>query len=210
MAATPRNSTRRARTIALVALIAVAWLVLDQATKAFVEGAYAVGDHIAGPYLGLVQFVLVHNTGMAWGLLGDSTFLLGVLSVLVVAVLAVYLAWEGDRANRLEAIGGALVIGGGLGNAIDRFTLGYVVDFIDAAFIDFPVFNVADIGVTCGFMLFIIGFFLHERALEQENASRVAADEGVGAEPIAAEGQPGPLDDAAPSGDGPEGTVADR
>ena len=54
-------------------------------------------------------------------------------------------------------LGGALIVAGGLGNALDRFTLGYVVDFIDTTFISFPTFNVADIGVTCGFVLFFAG-----------------------------------------------------
>ena len=52
---------------------------------------------------------------------------------------------------------------GGLGNAIDRFSQLYVVDFIDFTFIDFPVFNVADIGVTCGFVLLVIGYLLATR-----------------------------------------------
>ena len=163
-----QDRPHRARTIALAALIALAWLAIDQATKAAIEGSFAVGELVAGPYLGLVQFRLVHNTGMAWGLLDDSTLFLGVLSVVVVAALAVYLVAASARANLLETIGGALVIGGGLGNALDRFALGYVVDFIETVFMDFPVFNVADIGVTCGFVAFIAGFLIHEHRLEQQ------------------------------------------
>ncbi len=57
----------------------------------------------------------------------------------------------------MEAVGIALIVAGGLGNALDRFTLGYVVDFIDTGVISFPTFNDADIGVTCGFVLFFAG-----------------------------------------------------
>ena len=57
---------------------------------------------------------------------------------------------------------------GGLGNAVDRFTLGYVVDFIDPVFIDFPTFNIADIGVTCGFVIFFAALFLRARREEAE------------------------------------------
>ncbi len=64
----------------------------------------------------------------------------------------------------------ALVVAGGLGNAIDRFTLGYVVDFIEPVFIDFPVFNVADIGVTCGFVLFVVAMILAYRRADREDA----------------------------------------
>ena len=66
-----------------------------------------------------------------------------------------------------ELIGLGLVIGGGIGNAIDRFALGYVVDFIDLSFMDFPVFNIADIGVTCGLALFLIGWIVRERHHEE-------------------------------------------
>lgn len=62
--------------------------------------------------------------------------------------------------SALGALGLSLVVAGGIGNAIDRFTLGYVVDFIEPVFIDFPVFNVADIGVTCGVALFIASLII--------------------------------------------------
>ena len=65
------------------------------------------------------------------------------------------------------------MVAGGIGNALDRFTLGYVVDFIETTFIDFPVFNVADIGVTCGFVLFVLGLLLSFKASE-------APSEGTG------------------------------
>lgn len=77
---------------------------------------------------------------------------------------------RGARARRIswpELIGLGLVIGGGIGNAIDRFVLGYVVDFIDLSFMDFPVFNIADIGVTCGLALFLIGWIVRERHHEE-------------------------------------------
>ena len=67
-----------------------------------------------------------------------------------------------------------LVVAGGIGNAIDRFSQGYVVDFIDLAFMDFPVFNVADIGVTCGFVLFLVALVMewrHEDALRAKEGS---------------------------------------
>ena len=68
-----------------------------------------------------------------------------------------------------------VVVAGGLGNAIDRFALGYVVDFIEPVFIDFPVFNVADIGVTCGFVLFFAGMLWSMR--KDAPAKEVASEE---------------------------------
>lgn len=143
--------------------VALVWLCLDILTKNFFAGNYAENEVVTGPLLGLVRFHLVHNTGAAWGMFGDSTLMLGILSLVVCAVLVIYLFAFSPHASRMEAVGIALVVAGGLGNAIDRFTLGFVVDFIEPVFIDFPIFNVADIGVTCGFVLFLAGLLLRER-----------------------------------------------
>ena len=67
-----------------------------------------------------------------------------------------------------ELIPLSFVFAGGLGNAVDRLTLGYVVDFINATFIDFPVFNVADIGVTLGIIALVITVFFGMRDADQE------------------------------------------
>ena len=175
-----QSASHRGRNIALAVLLIAAWLALDQATKAWVN-SYDLGDLIAGPFLGLVQFTLVHNTGMAWGLLEDSTIALGVLSIVVVAILAVYLLVCSAEMNLAETIGCSLVIAGGLGNAIDRFSLGYVVDFIEPIFIDFPVFNIADTGVTCGFVLFIAGFVAREYVAEKKAKKAEAEAAGLSA-----------------------------
>lgn len=59
-----------------------------------------------------------------------------------------------------------MIVAGGIGNVIDRFVQGYVTDFIEFSFFDFPVFNVADIGVTCGFVLLFVGLAIswHEES----------------------------------------------
>ncbi len=151
--------------------VALVWLALDTLTKGYFNGSFAVGEVAGGPFLGLVRFRLVHNTGAAWGMFGDSTFLLGVVSIVVCLVLVAYLFFLSPRPGMLEVVGVALVVAGGLGNAFDRFTLGYVVDFIEPVFIDFPVFNVADIGVTCGFVLFVAGMILAYRRADREAAA---------------------------------------
>lgn len=164
MALNEKNSL--ARSGGVFAGVAVLWLVIDQLTKAYFEGAYALGQASEASY-GLFRFRLVHNTGMAWGLFGDSTFALGVMSLVVcAAIIAAFVCYRrltGHAATMIEACALALVFAGGLGNAIDRFAQAYVVDFIDLTFIDFPVFNVADIGVTCGFVLLVIGYLLATR-----------------------------------------------
>lgn len=193
----------RRRNLCVFAAVVLLWLAADIATKAVCNG-YGLGEVIAGPFLGLVQFRLAHNTGAAWGMFGDSTFALGVMSLLVCAALAAYLIATARRANLVEVVGIALVVAGGLGNALDRFTLGYVVDFLDTTFIEFPTFNVADIGVTCGFVLFFAGMLW---GMRRDGLTTACADAGQPGAADAADEAAGPSGDVPRTGDacGPQG-----
>jgi signal peptidase II len=149
------SATMRRRALAFAAVV-VAWIAIDRASKLSMD-VVPVGTTLAHNVLGLFDFTLVHNTGGAWGVFGGSTVPLGIFSVAVCAALAVFLfAYLRNEATWLETISVALIVAGGLGNAWDRFAYGYVVDFFNCTFIDFPVFNVADIGVTCGIALLVI------------------------------------------------------
>ena len=75
------------------------------------------------------------------------------LAVGVMAFVLVYLL-RAPKISRLEVLGMGMVVGGAIGNAIDRLVFGFVTDFFATRFIDFPVFNVADIGITCGVAFF--------------------------------------------------------
>lgn len=193
----------RRRNLCVFAAVVLLWLAADIATKAVCNG-YGLGEVIAGPFLGLVQFRLAHNTGAAWGMFDDSTFALGVMSLLVCAALTAYLVATAKRANLAEVIGVALVVAGGLGNALDRFTLGYVVDFIDTTFIEFPTFNVADIGVTCGFVLFFAGMLW---GMRRDGLTTACADAGQPGAADAADEAAGSSGDVPRTGDacGPQG-----
>lgn len=147
------------RNVGLFVAIACVWIVLDQATKAWITSKAEPGTVVAR-FGDLFQVRLVHNTGAAWSLFSDSTFALGIVSALVCAALVAAFVAVRKSASLPIVVGLALAFGGGLGNAIDRFSLGHVVDFIEATFIDFPVFNVADIGVTCGFAVLILSIAL--------------------------------------------------
>lgn len=149
----------RRRNALIFTVLSLFWLVLDQASKALFN-SYELGEVIAGPFAGVFDLRLVHNVGAAWGIFGGATTALGFFSLLVCALLLVYLFMLAPDSPKLASCGLALVFAGGVGNAIDRFLLGYVVDFIEPVFVDFPVFNIADIGVTCGFALFFISLLL--------------------------------------------------
>lgn len=153
----------RGRNAAIVVTIAALWLAIDQASKAFFN-QFPVGTVVFGPFENFFCLRTVHNTGAAWGMFDGATVLLGLVSLAVVLVLLVLLFVYAPDASALSAVAVGLVVAGGIGNAIDRFALGYVVDFIQPLFIDFPVFNVADIGVTCGFVLLVLSLLLSDKA----------------------------------------------
>ena len=166
-----RTARAVARRFAVFIPIVVVWLVLDQASKLFFNGSYHAGQVISDPILGIFRFHLVYNTGGAWSIFSGATWALGAFSLVVCIALTSYLALTPQHLNAGELIGISLVVAGGIGNAIDRFTLGFVVDFIEPTFIDFPIFNIADIGVTCGIILFIVSLLIHERT-EAKRAAR--------------------------------------
>lgn len=131
----------------LCALAAAAVVALDQWVKAYIVANFALGESAAFlPHL--LDLHYVRNFGAAWSSFsGERWLLIGVTAVGMAA-----LAWLLVKIVRHPLGVWALtaVIGGGIGNLIDRVRLGYVVDMFDCAFIDFPVFNVADCFVVCG------------------------------------------------------------
>ena len=163
----PAPSVRsQALRLGAMGALALCWIVLDQAVKLCMN-VHAAGSVLSGPIAGLFRLHLVHNNGGAWSMFSGATAALGVFSIVMCAALGAFAVHERARISWSELIGLGLVIGGGIGNAIDRFTLGYVVDFIDLSFMDFPVFNIADIGVTCGLALILIGWIVRERHHEE-------------------------------------------
>lgn len=147
-------------------------IVLDQLTKIGVTSMapYASIPEIPPGYPfatiipGIFDLTMVRNPGVSFGLLGDGSarWFLSVFSVAVAIGLSIWVL-KADRRLLVLAIG--LVIGGAIGNAIDRIRFGYVVDFLDFSGTGlFPwVFNVADSAITVGVILLILDSFLSER-----------------------------------------------
>lgn len=155
------------------ALVSLVWIVFDRVTKLWAD-AHEPGDVLVEDIAGLFEFKLVHNTGAAWGMFSDATQILGIFSIVVcVIILILFFTYIRTSGTMAQSIFLAFVFAGGIGNAIDRIQYSYVVDFINAKFIEFPVFNVADIGVTCGIVLFLIAFLIHDA---RSSRSRVAEE----------------------------------
>lgn len=143
-------------------LLAAALAAVDQATKAIVAAALHLGARVeVTPWFNLVH---VLNPGAAFSFLADASgwqrYFLSAIGLTVSAVL-VWMLWRGVK-NRLEAVAYASLIGGALGNVIDRLRLGAVVDYLDFYWRDWhwPAFNLADILVVGGAGLLIVASML--------------------------------------------------
>lgn len=137
------------------------WLVIaggiiafDQLAKilvtVFLDGTSCI--HVI-PYL--FDFVYVKNTGAAFSMLSDNTALLGIISVLFCIGVLIYWCKKKPEHPLLKTAL-TLLFAGAFGNAIDRIFRGFVVDFISTAFMNFPVFNIADISIVFGAIVLIV------------------------------------------------------
>lgn len=103
-------------------------------------------------------FSIIHvdNTGSAFGLFQDSTFLLSVLGVIAVIIISFYVFKNISFKDKIELFSLTIFMGGTLGNLYERIRFGHVVDYIKLNFISFPVFNAFDIMICIGVFLYIV------------------------------------------------------
>ncbi len=140
-------------------VLAVALLVLDQATKSLASGALRYGEQVfVTPYF---NWTMLHNTGAAFSFLSDAGgwqngFFCGV--ALLISTAIIYWLYRAPPAAHWQNLALTLVLGGALGNLYDRLTLGYVIDFIQLHYQGYywPAFNVADAGITVGAVILVL------------------------------------------------------
>ena len=138
--------------------LAAAVVVADQATKAVVLGRFTFGERLQ--VTDFFNLVLVYNRGAAFSFLSDAagwqTPLLIGFAVVAIAILGTLIVRSPRR--RLLCTGLALILGGALGNLIDRVAYGHVIDFLDfyARSWHFPAFNIADAAISLGAALFVL------------------------------------------------------
>ncbi|MCY4227732.1 MAG: signal peptidase II [Gammaproteobacteria bacterium] len=144
--------------------LAVLIIAVDQSLKNLAIA------HLSGKppieVLPVLQWFLVYNTGAAFGFLhgagGFQLYLFIGIAVIVISIILVWL-WRVPDTARFLSLGLALILAGGIGNLIDRIRHQYVVDFINLHYRDwyFPAFNIADIAITFGVILYLIHAFFH-------------------------------------------------
>lgn len=165
----------------LALAVAVLTIALDQATKAAVVGNLGICERI--PVLGtLLRLTHIRNSGAVFGMARSAGTYFTFFSV-VAAVILVVVLFFARRASVLVRVSLGLVLGGALGNLIDRLRYGAVVDFIDVGIsesVRWPCFNVADSAITIGVILLILTSFARPH---EEPAGAVAAGAGDRAEP---------------------------
>jgi len=139
---------------------AIIGLVLDQLTKLWVVNNFelTIPPETIPLWPGVFHFTYVTNTGAAFSLFSENGDWLRWLS-LVVSLALVVLGLVIPLANRWEQVGYGFILSGALGNGIDRFLNGEVVDFFDFRLIRFPIFNVADVCINIGIACLIIAAF---------------------------------------------------
>lgn len=143
---------------------ALAVIVVDQLTKLWILTGLDMGLHQTIEISPIFDLTYTLNTGVSFGMFsgGEARWVLTVFSILVAGALA---WWARRSTRRLFAIALGLIMGGALGNVIDRIRVGAVVDFLDFSGLMFPyIFNVADAAISVGVALLILDSFLHERA----------------------------------------------
>lgn len=155
-------------------IIAATIFVLDQIMKALVLGP--IGLRTEGDSLMILSFfdlTLVHNQGISLGMLQASSDTMRWALVGVTGAVSLFVAlWLWRETNRHDALGLSLVLGGALGNLVDRVRFGYVIDYADlhfGAFRPFLVFNIADAAITIGVLVLLA------RALFAKDAPRAGA-----------------------------------
>lgn len=161
---------------AVYGILAVLLIVIDQVTKYLTRAYIPLGDSVTFiPHV--MDFTYVKNTGAAFSILREHTWLLTLFSAVIVAVILV-MAARREIKGKLGLFTATLIVAGGMGNLIDRVFLGYVTDMLKTTFMEFPVFNFADCCITVGVVLLVIYvlFFYKDDKKEGRNGTDLPAD----------------------------------
>ena len=129
-------------------ILSILFVIVDQVVKIWIVNNFSLHDGME-LIKGLVSILYVRNTGAAWGMFEGKMVFFYLITAVAVGTL-LYLMFKEKGKSKLLLTAYSLILAGAVGNFIDRIRLGYVVDMFKFEFIDFPIFNVADICLTIG------------------------------------------------------------
>ena len=134
-------------------------LVIDQFTKYLIFYNYKI--FINKDFI-LFKLDFVKNYGAAFNIFSGSRIFLSLISI-IFSILLIYLIFRKNTLNALDLFSYSFILGGTIGNGIDRIYRGFVVDFINLNIINFPVFNIADISINIGFIFLLFTILKNNR-----------------------------------------------
>ena len=155
--------------------IAGATLLADRFLKTVIAEKILIGEKII-ILKDILSITNISNTGAAFGIFQDKVAFLALFSIIITVCITVYLWKSYKTLDLITNISWGLILGGTIGNFIDRLCFGYVVDFISIDFVSFPVFNVADMCINIGAVLLIYKLIVNNKT---NDASKVKAYEHV-------------------------------
>jgi signal peptidase II len=161
-----RSVERRRRRWTIFFGLAALVVLADQLSKLWVVGAFPRPTPIVGD---LVRIVVTYNTGGIFGLFGNTAVPLALASVLVIGLIVLYQSRQGLRGHWLPTVALGLLLGGAVGNLLDRIRLGAVIDFVDMGIGDLRwyTFNVADASISTAILLLILMSVFGDRLLSR-------------------------------------------
>ena len=136
-------------------LISIIIILIDQITKALIFNYYKI---FANKDLIIFRIELIKNYGAAFNIFSGDRIFLSIVSFLF-SVILICIILRKNTSNYIDLYSYSLLLGGSIGNGIDRVIRGYVIDFINLNFINFPVFNIADLSINIGFILILYSIF---------------------------------------------------
>ena len=140
-------------------LLSTIVIVIDQITKHII---IVNNNSLINKDLIFFSLDYVKNFGAAFNIFNGSRIFLSILSILVTFFI-IYLLLKNNNLSKIDLLSYSFILGGTIGNGIDRITKGYVIDFINLNLIDFPVFNVADISINIGVIFIAYSFIKNKR-----------------------------------------------
>ena len=134
-------------------------ILIDQLTKYLIFNNY---KKVINKDFLLFRLDFVKNFGAAFNIFSGNRLFLSCISI-IFSILLTYLILRKNTINLFDLISYSFILGGTIGNGIDRILRGFVIDFINLNFINFPVFNIADISINIGFIILLYNIFKNNR-----------------------------------------------